>query len=315
MDNILFSLGVVLPLFLTMALGFTIRKVKLAGESFFAAANNVCFKVLLPLMIFDNLYSSDLSGALDLKLIIFCVVTVFLLAVVLMLVVPLFIKENSRRGVMIQGMFRSNFLLFGVPLVRSLSGEEGVALVSMLIVVIIPLFNALAVVSLALFQTGNGKRYSAWGVIRDILTNPLIISSAIAVAAVLIGIRLPSFLEKTISSVAGIATPLSLIVLGGEFNTGNVKNYIGHTMIAVAVKLAVVPAIMLPVAVSLGFRGTALCAILTLFASPVAVSSYVMAKTGGGDGDLAANLVIFSTLFSSVSIFFIVLIMHSLGYI
>lgn len=315
MDNILFSLGVVMPLFLMMALGFAIRRIKLADGNFFSTANNVCFKVLLPLMIFENLYTSDLESVFDIKLILFCVIAVFVLAVVLMLVVPLFIKDNSRRGVMIQGMFRSNFLLFGVPLVRSLSGDEGVALVSMLIVVIIPLFNALAVISLALFQTENGKRYSVWGVVKGILTNPLIISSAIAVATVLLGIKLPEFIEKAISSVAAIATPLSLIVLGGEFNVGSVKSCIFHTMIGVAVKLAVVPAIMLPIAVGFGFRGTALCAVLTLFASPVAVSSYVMAKTGGGDGDLAANLLIFSTLFSSVSIFFIVLIMRSLGYI
>ncbi len=315
MDNILFSLGVVLPLFLTMATGYLLRRLRLADEHFFSVANNVCFKALLPLMIFDNLYSSDLTSVLDIKLILFCVITVFALAVLLMFIVPLFIKDNSRRGVMIQGMFRSNFLLFGVPLVRSLSGEDGVALVSMLIVVIIPLFNAMAVVSLALFQTENGKRYSVWGVVKSIITNPLIISSAIAVGAVLAGVKLPDFLSKTISSIAGIATPLSLIVLGGEFNAGNVKNYIGDTLIAVLVKLAVVPAVMLPLAISFGFRETALCAVLTLFASPVAVSSYVMAKTGGGDGDLAANLVIFSTLFSSVSIFFIVLILRSLGFI
>jgi len=311
----MFSLGVVLPLFLTMATGFLIRRIKLADDHFFAVANNVCFKLLLPLMIFDNLYSNDLSEALDGKLILFCVSAVFLFAVALMLIVPLFVKDNRKRGVMIQGMFRSNFLLFGVPLVRSLSGEEGVALVSMLIVVIVPLFNVLAVIALAMFQTEDGKRYSVWEVVKSILTNPLIIASAIAVATVLIGIKLPTFIEKPISSIAGIATPLSLMVLGGEFNLGYVKSSLKPTLAAVGVKLALLPAIMLPIAILLGFRGSALCAVLTLFASPVAVSSYVMAKTSNCDGDLAANLIVFSTLFSSVTIFFIVLIMRTLGYL
>ena len=315
MDNIMFSLGVVLPLFLTMATGFLIRRIKLADEHFFTVANNVCFKLLLPLMIFDNLYSNDLSEALDGKLILFCVLGVFLFAVALMLIVPLFVKDNRKRGVMIQGMFRSNFLLFGVPLVRSISGEAGVAIVSMLIVVVVPLFNVLAVIALALYQTENGKRYSVWEVVRSILTNPLIIASAIAVATVLVGIKLPTFIEKPISSIAGIATPFSLLVLGGEFNLGYVKSSLRPTLATVFVKLAVLPAIMLPLAIMSGFQGPALCAVLTLFASPVAVSSYIMAKTSNCDGDLAANIIVFSTLISSVTIFFIVLIMRTLGYL
>jgi len=315
MDNILFSLGVVMPLFLTMVLGFFIKQFKFADAHFFAVANNICFKILLPVMIFNNLYTSDLEEVFDWKIIVFCVVGVIILALAAMLLVPLFVKDNTKRGVMIQGMFRSNFLLFGVPLIKELADARAVALVSMLIVIIVPLFNVLAVIALSVFQSADGKRFSAKEVVRSILTNPLIVASVVAVLAFVIGLKMPVFLEKAVNSVSSIATPLSLLILGGEFNFKSIGPTLGHTVATLAVKLVAAPAVMITAAIMLGFTGAPLCAILTLFACPVAVSSYVMAKTSGGDGDLAANLVVFSTLFSTVTIFFFVLILRSLGYL
>ncbi|MBQ9938327.1 MAG: AEC family transporter [Oscillospiraceae bacterium] len=315
MDNILFSFGVVMPLFLTMVIGFGIKQFKLADAHFFSVANNVCFKVLLPLMIFNNLYTSNIEDIFDIKLIVFCVVSVIALTLLCLLIVPIFVKENAKRGVMVQGMFRSNYLLYGLPLITELSDSAGVAILSMLIVIIIPVFNVLAVVVLALFQSEGNKRPSAKTIIKNIFKNPLIIGSIIAVAAFLLKIQLPVFLEKTISSVASIATPLSLIILGGEFNFKNVGHTLKHTAITLFVRLIAAPAVIIFLAIQFGFSGASLCVILTLFACPVAVSSYVMAKNSGGDCDLAVNLVVFSTLFSSVTIFFFVLILRSLGYI
>ena len=225
---------------------------------------------------------------------------------------PIFEKDNSKRGVIIQGIFRSNFVLFGIPVATSLAGEGNIGVTALLIGVVVPTFNVLAVVCL---ETFRGGKVNVKKVAHGIVTNPLIIGSFLGLSMLVIGIKLPTFLEVTIKDVSKIATPLSLILLGASFSFSNVKKYLKETIITVIGKLIIVPLVFLAISYAVGFRGISLLSLMIMFAAPTAVSSFQMAKQMDGDADLAGQIVVFTSAFSIVTVFAWIFVLKQLALI
>lgn len=312
MENLIFSLNVVLPMFFMMCIGMFMKKVKLFDESFLRKANSVTFKSFMPVLLFYNIYKSHFADVFNIRLVIFAVVAVLMTVVLLFIGVTHFEKDNKNRGVMIQGMFRSNFVLFGIPVCINLFGEASVGVPSMLIAIIVPIFNFIAVFALAAY---SNDKFSLRKTLISILKNPLIIGSLIGVAASLTGLRLPVAVEKAVADMAGIATPLALILLGGEFELKNCgKNLKRLTAVAVF-KLVIIPCIVLGAAITMGFRGVELGTILAMTASPVAVSSFVMAQEAGANDELAGEIVVVTTAICSFTMFLFIFVMKTTGLI
>ena len=312
MENFILSFNVVTPLFLIMSLGYYLKYIKLLDKQTLNVMNSVCFKVFLPILLFFNIYQSDVKSSFNINLITFSISSIVILFVVLCFLIPKIEKDNKKRGVMIQGIFRSNFVIFGMPIATSIYGEGNIGTTALLIAVIVPLFNLLSVISLELFRDGeiNLKK-----ILKGIITNPLIISSAIGILFVTLNITLPKFIEKSVSDIAKIATPLSLILLGGSFSFSHIKEYLNHTIIIVFNKLIFVPLIFIPIAIKLGFRGIELLTILLIFAAPVAVSTFQMSKQMDGDSTLAEQSIVFTCLFCIPTVFLWILTLKQLSLI
>lgn len=199
-----------------------------------------------------------------------------------------------------------------MPIATSIYGEGNIGTTALLIAVIVPLFNLLSVISLELFRDGeiNFKK-----ILKGIITNPLIIASAVGILFVTLNITLPTFVEKSISDIAKIATPLSLILLGGSFSFSHIKEYLKHTVIIVLNKLIFVPLIFIPISIKLGFRGIELLTILLIFAAPVAVSTFQMSKQMDGDSILAEQSIVFTCLFCIPTVFLWILALKQLSLI
>jgi len=201
---------------------------------------------------------------------------------------------------LIQGIFRSNFIIFGLPVACSLFSEDKVGVVAILIATVVPFFNMLAVISLEIFRCG---KLDIKNTLKGIITNPLIITSAIGLLFLIFGIKLPTAIEKSISDISRIATPLSLILLGGSFSFTDVKAHLKQTIIGVTGRLIVVPSILMPISIWLGFRDIELIALMLIFASPTAISSFTMAQKMDGDSELAAQIVVFTSAFCILTVF------------
>ena len=312
MENFILSFNVVTPLFIIMSLGYYLKYIKLLDKQTLNVMNSVCFKVFLPILLFFNIYQSDVKNSFNINLITFSVSSIVILFIVLCFLIPKIEKDNKKRGVMIQGIFRSNFVIFGMPIATSIYGEGNIGTTALLIAVIVPLFNLLSVISLELFRDGeiNLKK-----ILKGIITNPLIIASAIGILFVTLNITLPKFIEKSVSDIAKIATPLSLILLGGSFSFSHIKEYLNHTIIIVFNKLIFVPLIFIPIAIKLGFRGIELLTILLIFAAPVAVSTFQMSKQMDGDSILAEQSIVFTCLFCIPTVFLWILTLKQLSLI
>lgn len=312
MENFILSFNVVSPLFLIMSLGYYLKYIRLFDDHTLNIMNKVCFKVFLPILLFYNIYKSDVKSAFNINLIIFSVVSVVLLFLILLIIIPKIEKDNKKRGVMIQSIFRSNFVIFGMPVASSIYGEGNIGSTALLIAIIVPLFNLLSVISLEVFRDGdiNFKK-----VIKGIITNPLIIASALGILFVLLNFKLPTFLEKSISDVSKLATPLSLILLGGSFSFSDIKEYINHMIFVVSNKLVLVPLVFIPISIALGFREIELLTLLIIFASPTAVSTFQMAKQMDSDHILAQQAIVFSCLFCIPTVFLWILVLKQLALI
>lgn len=310
MENLILSINVVAPICLLLALGYGVKQLKLFDDHTVSQMNSVSFKAFFSVMMFQNLYTTEIADAFNPMLLGYAFGAVVLTYGICCAVVPLIEKENSRRGVLIQGIFRSNFVLFGVPVAGSLIGSSGLGATSILIAIIVPTFNILAIIIL---ETYRGGKINPKNIIKGIFTNPLVLGGITGALALVLNIQLPTFIEKTVSDIASITSPLALFLLGASFEFSAIKGNLRNIIIAVAGKLILVPLIFLPIAISLGFRDLELVSLLVLFASPTAVSSHTMAINMGGDGDLAGQIVVFSSTLSVVSMFFWIFTLKTMG--
>ncbi len=312
MENLILSFNVVLPLFLCIMLGYFLRRIRMIDEPLRQGLNKLCFKVFLPIYLFQNISTTDLGAAFNPRLLIFGCAGLILLFCFLMFFIPRVEKENPRRGVLIQAIFRSNFALFGLPVALSLCGQERIGPTSLLLGITVPIFNILAVIAL---ETFRGGKPSVKKMLRGIATNPLIIASLLGIAFNLLGLSLPDAVYKPVNDLGKVATPLSLVALGASFTFSSIKAFRRQLMIGVIGRLVIVPLVMVTLGVLLGFREETLIPILIMFGAPTAVSSFPMAQQMGGDGDLAASLVVFTSGGAILSIFFFVFALKQLGLI
>lgn len=312
MDNLILSLNVVLPLFLTMSLGYILKKLNMFNEDTLKTMNNLTFRVFLPTLLFYNVYKTELNGVFNPKLMFFAAISVLITFLVLCVIIPFIEKDNRKRGVLIQAIYRSNFVIFGLPVTASLFGEENAGVASILISVIVPIFNVLAVFALEIFKGGNIELKK---ILKGIISNPLIIASMIGLFTLFLGIKLPEPIEKTVNDISKIATPLALIILGGSFKLSDFKGYIKQLCIGVLGRLVIVPSILIPISTFLGFRGVELTSLLVIFASPTAVSSFTMAQQMDADSDLASQIIVFTSALSVVTVFLWIFILKQFGLI
>ena len=312
MDNLILSFNVVLPIFLCILLGYFLRRIRMVDTPSLNVMNKLCFKVFLPIYLFNNIATTNLAAAFNGKLLATAYLGVTAQFILLMLLIPRLEKENSRRGVLIQAMFRSNFALFGLPLALSLCGTEKVGPTSILVGFTVPLFNILAVVSLESFRGGkpNIKKMA-----KGIATNPLIIASLLGIAFNLLGFTLPGAVQKSVNDLGGVATPLSLVALGGSFTVSKVKEYKKQLTIGVLGRLVFSPLIMVSAGILLGFRNEMLIPLLIMSGAPTAVSSFPMAQQMDGDGELAAGLVVFTSALAILSMFVWIFVLKQMGMI
>lgn len=310
MENLMISANAVLPMCLIMALGYGTRRLGWIRREEISTINKIAFRIFLPCLLYYNVYCSDLSGSFDPLLMAYAVGGVLLTFGLSLGYTLLTEKLPERRGVMIQGMFRSNYVIMGIPVATALLGADQLGTVSILIAVVVPLFNMLSVVVLEVFR---GQKPKPLHILGQIAKNPLVIGSVLGILTLAAGIRLPHILEQTIQNISAIASPLQLFLLGAFFQFSGLKTYRRELVTVSAAKLIVAPGLFLGLGALLGFRGVAFVSLIGVFASPTAVNSFTMAQQMGGDAELAGDIVVTTSAVSILTMFLWIFLFKSLG--
>ena len=175
LSNFIIALEAVLPIFIIMGIGMLIRRKGLVDAHDVKKMNQTVFMVFFPVLMFSNLYGKDIRGAIEGKLMTFGVLAVLSVYALTVAVVMRLRKDPKTRGAMIQAIFRSNFVIMGISIVSNIFGGDELILPSVMITVIVPIYNVLAVVTLEVFR---GSKPNFAHVLKQIASNPMLLGSA-----------------------------------------------------------------------------------------------------------------------------------------
>ena len=310
MGNLILTFNIVLPIFMLMLVGYACKRFGLVNAANVSAMNKLVFKIFLPMSLCKSLMNVEPGTFVNPTVLVFGFVGIIVVALLAFLLIPRLEKENPRRGVMIQGIFRSNYAIFGIPLCEAIfpQGDGGVA--AMMVIATIPIFNVLSVISLEVYRGGKANLKK---ILIGIAKNPLIWGAVIGYLVMQLRIPVPEFLRSTVSKLASVASPLALFALGGSIDLRAFRNNLKSLAISLSGRLVFAPLMMLAVAYAIGLRGPEFAVLMIVFGSPCAVSSYTMAAQMDGDAELAAQQVMLSTILSAVTMFIMIFAFKSIG--
>ena len=164
---------------------------------------------------------------------------------------------------------------------------------------VVPFYNVSSVI---IFENFRGGRADVKDILKRILTNPIIDGGIAAFVVMILGIDLPATIETTVGALSDATAPVSLILLSAALNLEGFSSDRRRIAVCTLGKLIIFPAIGIAGAVALGLRDVPLIAVTLMTAAPVALSSYAMASSMGGNGKLAGELVVITTLTSCFTI-------------
>lgn len=300
----------IVPLFLIIAVGYTVKRLGWIGPEEVRRFNKVCFYTFMPVMLFYNIYTSDFSHAVRLPYALFVVGAALGMVAVSFAVTLLAEKMPERRGVMIQAAFRSNFVLLGLPIAAELLPEGNLGVTALMVAIVVPIYNMMSVVVLEYFRGGKPR---AGEVLLAVVKNPLILGSVAGLLVQALHITLPEVLVSFSGKMNSAATPLILLLLGASFETREIARYKKELLVCVGLRLVVFPGAILTLAAALGLRDIEFVTVLAMTAAPTAVNSFNMAQQLGGDSQLAGSAVVVSTAASFFTLFVWITLFKQLG--
>ncbi len=313
MEHLIFSLNATIPIFLTMVLGYLFKQCRMIDEPFVKVLNKFNFQVTLPVMLFEDLAGADFASVWDGKYVLFCFGVTFVSIFAIWGISSLLLKEKDVVGEFTQGCYRSSAAVLGLAFIQNIYGTSLMA--PLMIIGTVPLYNVMAVVILSFTGPGEHKlnKEGLKKSIMGIAQNPIIISIVLGIAVSLMHVEFPYIVDKTIHNFSVMASPLALIGLGAGFEGRKAVKKLRLTAVCTAVKLLLLPAMFLPVALWMGFTGEKLVAILVMLGSATTPSCYIMAKNMGHEGVLTSGTVVATTFFSSVSLTFWIFVLKYIG--
>ena len=306
------AVNAVIPFFCYLALGYGARRLGTVDTPFLNRLTKLIFSIMFPFMTFNNIYAASRDAVPSRMLLLFTGLAILAVEGLGLWLVPKRIRENARRGVIIQALYRSNFVLFGIPLTATLYGADQTSIAAMLAAEVLTIYNITSVIILELFNS-QGEKIRAKSLLGKLLRNPMLQGCCMGLLFFFLGIRLPKCLESPISSFANMTTPLAMFALGGTMEFDALRRNARVLLNTVAAKLLLIPLILVAIAYALGLRGIELFLVVAVFGTPIASGSYPMAMNMGGDGPLAGQLVFASTVAAVLTLFLWIFAMSCLG--
>lgn len=311
MENFLIALGCVTPMFFILCVGLLIRRAHFVPDDVFHHLSTISFRVLLPFLLFYNLYSANLTSAVNPKLLLFLFVWVVIWFTLCYFFCTRRISNPKRRGAVIQAAFRSNIAVIGVSLAMNMMSADGLAMLAVAISMMTICFNIMAVITL---ESCRGGIVDLSHTLRSVIRNPLIIGCTLGFLCLLLGIHLPEPLERAAGNVGNAGSVCTMLALGASFEFKGLKNNAWVLVGCNLLRLVIAPLISISLAVALGFRGDALGTILICIGTPLATVSYPMALVYDSDHELTAQIVVTTSIVCTFTLFLWIFCLKQMGF-
>ena len=306
MDNLIFSLNAMMPLFLLMVIGMVLRHFGIVNAQTANGMNKFVFTIGIPVLLFNDLATADLSHEWDPGFIVFCFAAT-LAGIVVSYLFSLLFRKTRFQGEFVQAAYRSSASLLAIGVMQNVYGSAGIA--PLMVIGAVPLYNVMAVVILVFMRPRGtvdnvvpAHPASISSAVRDICKNPIILGIVFGLIWAALRIPMPTIMARTVSSVANTATPVGFVAMGVLFDAKKAFGVRGPALLATFLKLVGLVALTLPVAYAFGMHGQRLVAVLVMMGSATTLSAFVMARSMGHEGTLTSSVVMLSTLLSAFTL-------------
>ncbi|MDO5784512.1 MAG: AEC family transporter [Eubacteriales bacterium] len=327
-----YAFNAIAPILLLVLLGYLLRVKQVFSPQFFKLANRFAFHYSFPALMFVNLYTLDSIWEIDVRLAVYLLISLMIITLVSIILANLLTNARNQKGVLIQAGFRSNFAIIGLPLVEGLVGSAGRAAAAAMQAPTVIYFNVVSVLALTIYS--DDAAFSPRKILKNLVRNPLIQGLSAGVIVLVIREFIPvaadgtlvfsisgtlPWLYTTLQYLARLGTPLCLIMLGGQFNFSDVHGIRKQLTAAVLMRLILAPILGFSMAFAASHFGllelgpATIGIMIAAYGSPVAVSSAVMASEMHADDVLAGQIVVWNSLLSMFTIFFLAVLFRSVG--
>lgn len=289
---------IVLPVFLVVGLGFSLKGSGLVDAEFLFRLNRLIYYVALPALLFYKIATADFSASFDPRLLLGMVVSICSVFLCSYGYTVLRGYSPEARGAFTQGAFRGNLAYVGLAIAFNAYGAEGFAIAGILVGFLVPLLNALAVLSLLLPQRQTNHSFSKAFWASQFIFNPLIIASFVGIVWSFFNLPLPQVVDRALDILTGMSLPLALISIGASFSPRNLRGEVVKAVLASGIKIVWMPLLTAFILLLLGIRGMELGVGVVLAASPTATAAYIMAQQLKSDAELSGSIIMLSTLLS-----------------
>lgn len=313
MSNFLYSINATLPVFLLILLGKLLFRLRIIGDDFIRSADKYVFYAALPALVFKDLTENNIRSRFEPGYVLFCFCVTLVVILAIWGLTELFMKNEREKGAFIQASYRSSAAILGLAFIDNMYDSAGMA--PLMILGAVPLFNIFAVIILTLKGRTDEKKPDVKSTVCNILKNPILLGILISLPFAFLDIHFPAFLNKSIGTIAATASPLALLSIGAGFEGRKALKKLKPTILATAIKLFILCALFLPLAVFFGYRNQELVGILIMLGSPTTASCYIMVKNTGNDAVLTSSIIVLTTLLSSVSLTMWIYLLRTLGYL
>ena len=287
------------PLFVLILLGALLGWRDYPGGDFWPRAERLIYYLLFPALLVSTLATANVGEVPVLRLAVATIGPLLAFAALLWLARGRLQLDDASFTSVFQGGLRFNTFV-AIAGAASLHGEAGTTAAAVAIALMVPTVNVLCV--LCFIAAGTLGRAGLWRSLRELLRNPLILGCALGVGLNLSGIGLPGWSAPALELVARAALPLGLIAVGVALRPAALVRSGRAFWSSTAVKLILLPALALAVAVPIGLDPVSRDVVLLFTAAPTATAAYILARQLGGDSELMAALVTGQTLLAMLTL-------------
>lgn len=299
----LVTIHALLPVILVIASGYLVARTGIITGDQWHGIERLTYFVLFPAILFKTTALVDFSSLPTLPMGATLFASIFTMAAIMLVLRPVFLSvwgiTGPRFTSIFQGVLRWNGFI-ALAVAAEVIGSDGVALVAVAMVFLIPPLNAMCV--LVLSRYAGGEAPSAAKILRDLYTNPFILSILAGLAANLSGLPIPSILQSTLTILGSAALPVGIVCVGAGLDLAALRRPGPALASGTLIRLIGMPLVVAGFAWVFGITGPALAAIIIAASVPSAGSAYVLARQMGGDAKLMAEILTLQTVVGIVTI-------------
>ena len=264
-----------------------------------SSLERLTYFVLFPPLMFMSIVNGSFASDEALWLGLAMAGTVVTMAALMLLARPVLAKDGPQFSSVFQAGIRWNgYVALGVA--AGLYGEVGVGIAAIGFAVLVPVNNVMSV--LVLSRYASEKPASFLRVIRSLLTNPLILSTLLAIILVSLGVRVSKPVGDTLTLLGDATVSLGLICVGAALDFSSMRSAKWPLAAGVLLRLVVMPGVAAGLSYTIGLSLMAFQIGMVCVTAPVATSAYILARQLGGDAKLMANIITLTTLLSLATI-------------